>query len=187
MKGRKIMDDKKITLLLKNSSQDGLVMLIKQYRGYAGAIISRILPGYEEDIAECIEDTFIAVWNHREKLDPSRNTLKGLVAYIARNKAINRYNKLSREQTVYLEDEELAADIDVSAQLETKHDIQTVQSLISYMTEPDREIFIRRHFLAQAIKDIAAVFNLDEKQIKNRLYQSRLRLKEQLIERGVSI
>ena len=181
------MDDRKITVLLINGSQDGLIMLIRQYRAYAGAIISRILPGYEEDIAECIEDTFIAVWNHRAKLDPSRNTLKGLVAYIARNKAINRYNKLSKEYTVYLEDDGLAADIDISAQLEIKHDIQTVQSLIYDMTEPDRGIFIRRHFLAQPIREIAAALNLNEKQVKNRLYQSRLKLKDQLIERGISI
>lgn len=181
------MDDREITVLLKKDSQHGIEMLIRQYRGFAGAIISRILAGREEDIAECISDAFISVWNHREMLDPNRNTLKGFVACIARNTAINRYRKLSKERFIPLHDEEFADDIDLSVQLEKKCDIQTVQSLICAMTEPDREIFIRRHYFMQPIREIADSVSMSEKQVKNRLYQSRLRLKDQLLKRGISI
>lgn len=94
------MNDKKIAHMLKNSSQKGLCALIEKYRGLVGAIVSRILPGCEEDIEECIADTFLSVWEHRTRLDPGRDTLKSYTACVARNMAIDRYRKLSKVKTI---------------------------------------------------------------------------------------
>ena len=64
---------------------------------------------------------------------------------------------------------ELATDIDLSLEYERKCDMDTLHSLIGDMKEPDREIFIRRHYLLQSISEIALALLLDDKQIKNRL------------------
>jgi RNA polymerase sigma-70 factor (ECF subfamily) len=181
------MDDRKITVLLIKGSQDGLKMLIQKYRGLVGAIISRILTGRDEDIEECISDTFISVWKHRKYLDPTYDTLKGFIACIAKRKAIDRYHKLSKEKTIPIGNEEFTADIDLSIQLERKCDNEIVQALICAMKMPDREIFIRRHYYMQPIREIASAMSMSKKQIKNRLYQSRIKLKDMLIKRGVSI
>lgn len=180
------MHDRQITMLLMEGSQDGLKMLIQKYRGLVGAIISRILAGQEEDIEECVSDTFISVWEHRKMLDPNRDTLKGFITCIARRKAIDRYRKLSKGKTAPIEDEP-SAGVDLSIQFERKYDTEIVQSLIYVMKEPDREIFLRRHYLMQPIREIASAMSMSEKQVKNRLYQSRLRLKDKLIKRGVSL
>jgi RNA polymerase sigma-70 factor, ECF subfamily len=43
--------------------------------------------------AEVVQDTFLALWNRAELFDPSRGTLHGWLATIARNRAIDRFRR----------------------------------------------------------------------------------------------
>lgn len=179
------MDDAIIVALLVNNPQDGLHELIKGYRGLVGAIIGRILNAYPLDVEECIADTFVAVWRHSKKLDRNKGTLKGFIACTARNIAIDRYRKLSKEKAVSIKELELLSNENISDILEQKYDVKTMQALIAGMKEPDREIFIRKFFLIQSNKEIVETMGLNEKQVKNRLYQGKLRLKIALKERDI--
>ncbi len=62
----------------------------------------------------------------------------------------------------------------------------TVQELVAGMDEPDREIFVRRYYLLESIREISRRTELDEIQIKNRLYRGRQKLKKQLEERDIT-
>gem|GEM_PF-5968492 len=44
------MEDKAIAVLLIRNPQEGMIELIKKYRGLVGSIVSKVLPGHEEDI-----------------------------------------------------------------------------------------------------------------------------------------
>lgn len=84
-------------------------------------------------------------------------------------------------------DVQLAADFDVAAQLERKCDTELIETLVLSMPEPDRTIFIKQHYLMMTIKEIADEVALNEKQIRNRLYQSRLKLRNQMKNKGVKL
>ena len=45
------------------------------------------------------------------------------------------------------------------------------------LTEPDREILLRRYYFGQKPREIAAALGLDKKQVDNRLYQTKRRLR----------
>ena len=64
--------------------------------------------------------------------------------------------------------------------------VKDKRELINELKEPDREIFIRRHYLLEPVTEIAGHLGMAEKQISNRLYQSKLRLREALKERGIA-
>ena len=181
------MDDSNILLLLKNSPSKGLYEATKKYGGMVEAITKKILYRNEEDIEECVADTFVTLWKNTNDVEFQRGTLKGYIACIARNKAIDRYRKLCKDSTVYIEDKEIVSATDIEEEIVIKSDVEVVQEIINDMGESDKEIFIRRFFWFEKVKEIAINLGLTEKNVENRIYRGRKRLKQVLIERGVTI
>ncbi len=179
------MDDIAIIELLRNNPQQGLYQLICAYRGLVGKICANILSGHQQDIDEVIADTFIQIWQKTEQLDPSRGSLKGLLIITARHQAINRLHKLTRANEGYLKDALDYAQTDSLDRLLAQEDNEQLQQAINLLPEPEREIFVRRHFLGEPVKEIAAKMQMSEKQISNRLYQSKLKLRQTLQKRGL--
>ncbi len=179
------MDDIAIIKLLKRTPQEGLHQLISAYRGLVGKICANVLAGHPEDIEEAIADTFIKIWKNASKLNPKRGSLKGLLIVTARHQAINRLQQLSRSNIVPLDDELLYDQHDIVEYLLAQEDSDILQQAINLLPEPDREIFVRRNYLLESVQDIAAHLQMNEKQISNRLYQCKLKLRKDLQERGI--
>ena len=51
---------------------------------------------------------------------------------------------------------------------------------INALGEPEREILIRRYYYEQKPKEIALALDMSKKQVGNRLYQTKLKLREAL-------
>ena len=51
---------------------------------------------------------------------------------------------------------------------------------INALGEPEREILIRRYYYDQKPKEIALALDMNVKQVDNRLYQTKLKLREAL-------
>lgn len=179
------MDDSKIIQLLKSKPSDGLYEVVRKYRSLVAAITGRILRGNPQDIEECINDTFLSLWKMSNDTDMEIANLKGYVACTARNTAINRYRQLSKRNIVDIDDIDLMEDMDLLLEFENKCNAIALQQLIAAMDEPDREIMIRKYFLFEKVKYIAIQTNLDETQVKNRLYRAKQKLRRQLEERNI--
>ena len=179
------MEDSNIVLLLKNEPSDGLHEIIKKYRSFVAAITGRILRDNQQDIEECINDTFLSIWKAAGNADNQITNLKGYLACTARNIAINRYRQLAKRNVIDIDEIDLAEENDMLLEFENKSNSIVLQELITVMDEPDREIFIRKYFLFEKVKEIAIQTSLDEIQIKNRLYRGKQKLRKQLEERNV--
>ncbi len=181
------MDDVRITALLQSDPEQGLTELIGQYLGLVKKICGNVLNGNREEIEEAVADTFINVWHKADRFDPERGSFKSLLTITARNNAINRLKKLSRAGFVSDDILELLPrEEDGLSQLLAKEDADELMGIINLLPEPDREIFIRRHYLLETVHDIADRLGLTEKQVSNRLYQSKLKLRGELIEGGAN-
>lgn len=180
------MSDHEIIKLLKNNPSEGLHEAIGKYSRLVRTIVRRILPYHAQDVEECVEDTFVSVWRHIGNVEAGAPFFKGYILRTARNIAISRYRQIRRNDTVPLDSvpepigggvEECILEKDASRELE---------KLILQMQEPDRGIFFRRYFLFESYKQVAQAMGLSEVQVKNKLYRVKLRLRNQLEERGVS-
>ena len=180
------LDDNEIILLIKEEPSKGLYEAVKKYRGYAAAIAQRVLPEKPQDIEECVSDVFVSVWKYINCGSKIQN-LKGFVACAVRNDAINRLKKLKRENSGEIGNIEIPSDDDLILDFENKSNAADVRRFIFEMDEPYREIFVRRYFLFESIRDISKHMMLDRIQIKNRLYRGRLKLRRQLEERNVAL
>lgn len=175
------MEDRLILQRMRDDPSEGLRDALKKYGGLVRLVVSRLLEN-RQDVEECVADAFINVWKNIDKIQGG--SLKGYLLCAARNLSINRLKQSKRHMPVLLDEDEPAPD-DVGLLVSWQEQAAILQHLITQMTEPDREILIRRYYLFERIKDIAQQLGFDETQVKSRLYRCRQRLKKSLEERGI--
>lgn len=93
---------------------------------------------------------------------------------------MNRYREIARRNTVPLEDSDFIDHlgiVDVILEEETR---RTLIATINTLGQPDREILIRRYYYEQKPNEIALALNMSVKQIDNRLYQTKQKVRKAL-------
>lgn len=125
-------------------------------------------------------DTFIYLWEHPDKYDPGRGRLKTWLSIVARTQAVNRCREIAKRNTVPLEETDFINHIGIVDDILKEETRRTLLAAINALGEPDREILIRRYYYEQKPKEIALALDMSVKQIDNRLYQTKLKLREVL-------
>jgi RNA polymerase sigma-70 factor (ECF subfamily) len=181
------LNDKQLVKLLHKEPSEGLSEIINLYSGLLTAVVMRILKNPQES-EECVADTFISLWKNIHNLQKI-DSLKSYLLCLARNNAIDRYRKLKKQDTISvdgIEGFEIIADDDVELLVIKKEFMDELQKIIMKIPEPGREIFIRKHFLFEPVKEIAKGLGLSEAQIRDRLYRIRKQIRKTCEKKGVN-
>lgn len=187
------LEENRIRKLLKTDPERGLNLAMDHF-GPAVKWIAKTILGKEsqQDIEECIADTFVRLWRSAAEEDPvvrgfeqgKGTTLYSYTCGIARHVAIDMVRRRPKETPV-AEAIDSDFDPDFAAQL-AKEEVRTlVYEAVDRLDPPDREIFLLRYWLELSVKRIAEGLDLTEKQVENRLYRGKKKLREQLEERGI--
>ena len=136
--------------------------------------------GSEQDVEECVADAFIYLWQHPERFDPGRGTLKSLLCIVARTRAIDRFRQLSRKGTLPLEEAVLSASVGMQEELMSRETKKELIAAVNALGEPGREILVRRYYYEQKPREIALALGMTVKQVDNSLYRSKRALRQVL-------
>lgn len=176
------MQEKNIIDAIKAGDEQAMQKIICRYSrllwSIVGAALSQV--GTTEDMEECVADVFIDLWEHPQKYDESRGSLKAWLSVIARNKAIDRYRQKTKIQTIPLE-ETVLAQMGVEPEMENR---EGLQEALAELTEEEREILLRRYVYQQKPKEMAVALGLSVKQIENRLYRIKAKMRKQMEQEG---
>ncbi len=169
------MRDETIVAAIKNNSEEAMSSVINKYSRLLWPIAAAVLKntGSEQDVEECVADTFIYLWEYPEKFDPGRGSLKTLLCIIVRTKAIDRYRKINRQHTVPLDEVIFAVTAGLQEAYLEKETRQQLFDAVCALEEPNREILIRRYYHSQKPREIALAMGMTVKQIGNSLYRSK--------------
>jgi len=161
---------------------DAMNTVINKYARLLWPIASAVLKntGSEQDVEEVVADAFIYLWEHPEKFDPQRGSLKTLLCVIARSRAIDRYRELTRRAVLPLEEAVLSTELELPEQLIAKENQTDLLAAVDALGEPGREILIRRYYYNQKPREIALALNMTVKQVDNSLYRSKRTLRDAL-------
>ncbi len=178
------MNDEKVIKAIKNRNEAAINEVIKKYSkllwSVAGAVLNNI--GSTQDVEECVADTFIYLWEHPEKYDFRRGKMKTWLSVVARTQAINRCREIARRNAVPLEDSDFTEQLGIlDAFIEAEKRRELIAE-INELGEEEREILIRRYYYEQKPKEIALAMDMSVKQVDNRLYQTKLKLRKTLSE-----
>jgi RNA polymerase sigma-70 factor (ECF subfamily) len=141
----------------------------------AGGIVSSI--GTAQDIEECISDVYIELWKKPKAFSRQKGTLKNYLAVIAKYKALDRYRVLSKSKITEIDEAIKASDDDLLDYIIDKEMYAALYEAIDSLIEPNKEILIRRYFFEEKPACIAAKTAIPVKEVENRLYQSKLKLR----------
>ena len=176
------MQEKNIIDAIKAGDEQAMQKIICRYSrllwSIVGAALSQV--GTTEDMEECVADVFIDLWEPPQKYDESRGSLKAWLSVIARNKAIDRYRQKTKIQTIPLE-ETVLAQMGVEPEMENREELQEA---LAELTEEEKEILLRRYVYQQKPKEMAVALGLSVKQIENRLYRIKAKMRKQMEQEG---
>lgn len=175
------MEDTQIIELYFQRSERAISETDTKYGAYCNTIAFNILQN-SEDSEECQNDTYLKLWN---TIPPTRpNCFKSFIGKIARNLAINMYDKRKAQKrgrgSVELaldELEECIPDTSNSIESEDKLVIETLNTFLKSLPEKHSRYFIRRYFYMDSTSDIAKRFNVNESSVRVSLMRTRDKLK----------
>ena len=165
---------------IRQDPDTGLRWAMRDYAALVRGIARRILPGHDRDIEECTADVFVALWRNAARLEATGTPVRAWLIVTARNTAINRYRALQRHDTLPLTDELAATIADLPAD-PAGDAADELAVLVAALEPPDREIFLRKYYLMQSSREIAAALDLRVSTVNTRLSRGRDRLADAVL------
>lgn len=136
-----------------------------------------------EDI---VQETMIKAWNKRDDWQQIES-IEAFCLTICRNLALDKAKRLSnQDQSLDESDYDATPDQSYSAnpewQAEQKSKVETVKRLIDGLSEKQRTVMQLRDFEGKSYKEISAIMDISEEQVKVNLFRARQSIKKQFIE-----
>ncbi len=183
------MTDQEIAKRLRQKDADIFDYIMQHYNKLLWVVVGNILEraGSPEDIEDCISDVYIKLLENPKLYDPKKGSLKSFLVRVGKNLAIDRYRKLAKSNIVTIHEYSgvYDEDHDLLRFMLTKESREKILEALDSLKEPDKEIIIRRYFYNEKVKVISEKMNLLSKEVENKLYQGKLKLKTVLINEEV--
>ena len=185
------MQDSKIIDLFFERSEQAITELSLKYEKLCRQIAVNIL-GNEEDSLECINDSYLGVWN---TVPPRRpEILKYYLCRIVRNNALKRFHsntalKRNSHYDVALQELEecLPDERSIEKELTSAEITRLIDSFLDRQGKENRIIFTMRYFFGDGIADIAKRVGMSENNVSVRLNRMRKSLRNHLEKEGIEI
>lgn len=184
------MQDDEIVQLLWERNEEGITQMQEKYTKYCSAIARRIVAN-QEDVEECVNDTWFRAWNSIPPHQPEN--LAGYLAKLVRNLALSEYRRQHRKKrggdTVSVALEELSDCLtdgrEITEKLEKQELSEVITSWLKGKSREQQAVFIKRYFYMMEIKELAAGLHMKENTVKSMLFRMRKELRNYLEGEGI--
>jgi RNA polymerase sigma-70 factor (ECF subfamily) len=170
------VDDRELLSRVGQGDVKSFGKLIDRYSRYVTAIVCRVAGTglANEDIEEVASDVFIKIWQNRESIVLESDSLRPYLAKTAKNMTLNKLRN-SRYRN------DLPLDLEIglegcSQDLEQIETMESINSAINRLDEPDRELFIRRYVFSEPVKSLAERFELNRNTVATKHARARKKL-----------
>lgn len=185
------MDDEMIIKLFWDRDENAIRHTDDKYGKLCYSISYGVLE-CEEDAKECVNDTYLSVWNSIPPQKP--NSFPAFISRITRNISINRYNynNAQRRKSDYEKVLDEVNDFTPNEQFtesvfERNRLRNAINDFVSKLPMMQRVIFVRRYWYLSSVKQIAKDYSLGESAVKAQLMRIRNKFREYLEKEGFTL
>ena len=152
--------------------------------------IARNILGSETDSEECVNDTYLSVWN---TIPPQRpNNFTAFISKITRNISLKRVrfdNAVKRSALTVVSMSELENVIPDNrfSNIGDEHLGKLISDFLRTAKPDARNVFIRKYWFFDTVSEIADRYSFSESKVKSMLYHTRNRLRDYLNKEGVCL
>lgn len=184
------MEEKRIVDMFWARDEEVLLFVREKYGNLCRAIAHRLL-GNAEDVEECENDAYLALWN---AIPPARpDSLTAYLGRVVRNIALNRFDrrqaqKRGGEMAVLLSElGEIATADTVEDTFDSAQVTAHIAAFLREETAENRWLFVRRYWHGDPLSTLARQSGHSENTLKVRLFRQRERLRAYLQKEGVAV
>lgn len=140
------------------------------------------LTGNREDAEDIVQETFMKIWNGRERLGQLNNTAAFCMATL-KNVFVDRVRKNRQELYSDMSTDEITivSDTDIGQQIEARDAVDKIMGLIDLLPANQRDVMKMRDIADLPFEEIEAVTGLSSGNIRTLLSRARKKIKEQYI------
>lgn len=185
------MDDQKIIELYWARAEDAIRETSAKYGRLCQYIASNIL-GSPEDCEECVNDTWLGLWNAIPPQRPSR--LAVFTGRVARNLALKKFDYLTaakRNPEAVCSLEELGDCVSgretVESELEARRTERAIGEFLRRQREDQRNVFLLRYWYFESINGICRRTGYSGSKVKSMLCHTRQKLRKHLEQEGIAL
>jgi RNA polymerase sigma-70 factor (ECF subfamily) len=179
------LNDKKIISAIAARDERMLAFVVQKYSRLLWKIAAAILidAASVQDVEECVADVFIYLWQYPEKYDSDKAKLSSWLSLIARSRAVDRYRQVARKREISMEEAmegAVAESLGYDGAIAADEEKERLHSCLEKLEEQEKELIIRRYYYEQKPAEIAVALDMPKKQVENRLYYVRQKLKKMM-------
>ncbi|MBR2046236.1 MAG: sigma-70 family RNA polymerase sigma factor [Agathobacter sp.] len=185
------MEDKQIIDLYFQRNETAIAETSAKYGAFCHKIAMNIL-SIHEDAEECVNDTYLHVWNQIPPTNPC--SFRAFLGRITRNISISRFRALrakKRYNGVELMLSELEECVPASSNVEQTIEAKELSSYINawlyLQSEKDTVLFIRRYWYGDSVQDLAKKSGTTATKMAQTMLRLRKSLKAYLEQKGVTL
>lgn len=163
--------------------------LAEAYRRHAGAVfaLSRRLLVDATLAEEVVQEVFLRLWNHPDKFDPARGTLRSFLLAQCHGRSID----LLRSETSRRLREERDVRRTAEAGYDLEHEVldlsvaERVKDALADLPEGEREAIVLAYFGGHTYREVAEMLDEPEGTVKSRIRSGLKRLRGELVGAGL--
>ena len=184
------MKEQSIIDLLFARDEQALTQLNTKYTALCRKIARGILES-EEDVQECVSDTYLKTW---DTIPPQRpEHFFAYIAKICRNFALGVLDWKSAAKrkgeivTLTQEMEACIPDPQHQRKLEGQELGEVLNRFLEGLSQDNRVIFMRRYWYLDSVAEIAKRYGMSESKVKTQLHRTRAKLHSFLQKEGITV
>ena len=186
------MEDRQIIDLFWSRDEQAISALDEKYGEFCRYIAFNILKS-REDCEECVNDTYLRVWN---VIPPQRpDFFRAFLSRITRNLAFDMCKSKARakrgggEAVISISEMEgsISSYSDAQEDYAVKELGEAIGRFLRTLSERDRDIFVAKYYFVSSVDEISEKLGLSSKYVWNILARTRIKLKNFLEKEGYSI
>ena len=174
------MKDGELIRLLRRDPYEGMMTLSRLYAGLLYAVVRARLPeeGFgSSQVEEIVADTLSAFFLSLDSFHPQECSIRSYLCVMARNRAVDIL-RASRITVLPPEELQVEDSLDVADEVEESELRERLIREIKALGEPDSAILIRKYYLRQSSKQIAADLGMTASNVDTRAHRAIRRLRE---------
>lgn len=178
------MGDRKVIEEIRGRNEREFEKVVNQYSRLLWKVASSVLGGNSaREAEECVADAFIYLWEHPENYQPEKGKLSTYLATIVRSRAIDRQRKQRREREIPVDEMTLCSGIQgnmpgIEKENDNEERTLKLRECMDRLDGEEKDVLIRRFCHEQKVSEIAAALGWKTKQVENRIYQAKKKLKK---------
>jgi RNA polymerase sigma-70 factor (ECF subfamily) len=165
------------------------VALAEVYRRHGGAVfgLARRVLSNESEAQDVTQDVFLRLWNHPDRFDAARGSLRSFLLTQSHGKAVDAIRSLNARRSREVRDGQLTAGAayDINNEAWDLALSDQVTRALDALPEHERKVIELAYFEGQTYVEVARTLGQPEGTVKSRIRQGMRRMRSALVEAGI--